>query len=261
MRWILTGVTVGAVAGAGTADGPLVSPPAWYGNGPAHPHRPDPGPGYGWSYYGVPDGPYVAAGAAPWGGRPWGGPGWLWWGPPGAFGSFWTNGRSLYGPPVPTYGPTPGVFGAGDDDKRFFRNPPPTSGLYIGLGWVGTRSPSPRYFAPNVSVHPAPPSVSVVQAPPAVTADGAPCIRLAVRLPDPAADVWIEQTAMKQTGTDRVFESPPLKDGQYKYTIVARWANAGRDQAESRVVVAAPGQTVQVDFTRPDERATQTAAK
>lgn len=262
MRWLLTGLTVGAVAGTATADGGLVSPPGWFGPGPAWGRWNDPGPGNGWNYYGVQDGPYVAAGAAPWGGRVWGGPGWRWFGPPGAFGSFWTNGRSLYGPPVPTYGPTPGVFGAADDDKRFFRNPPPTSGFYMGLGWAGTRSPSPRYFTPNVSVHPAPaPSVSVMQAPPAVTAEGSPCIRLAVKLPDPGADVWVEQVAMKQKGTDRVFESPPLTAGDYKYTIVARWTADGRDKAESRVVVAKPGQTVQIDFNRPDEPAAQTAGK
>ncbi len=229
----------------------LVSPPGWFGPGPAWHKWSDPGPGLGWQYYGVSDGPYVtvppndrrASGAVVGGGYGYGP-----WGAPGAAGSFWTNGQSLYGPPVPTYGPIPGVFGASDAGRHFFKAPPPASAVWFGLGWAGYRSPSPRHLPLTVSVDPPP------AAPPAVPADGGACIRLAVRLPDPDADVWIENTPVTQKGADRLFESPPLAVGPtYRYEVVARWKENGRERAESRTITGAAGQTLTVDFTRPAE--------
>lgn len=229
--------------------GPYVSPPGWFGPGPAW-GRSDPGPGNGWQYYGVPDGPFVqtpparavGVGYAPW-----------YWGIPSYSGSFWTNGLSLYGPPVPTYGPQPGVFGAGDAGRTFFRNPPPANGVWVGLGWFGDRTPSPRCLPRTVSVYPVPESVRVVPGAVAATADGAPCLRLAVRLPDPNADVWVEKVEMKQRGAVRAFESPPLEAGKgYRYELIAKWIENGREKAESRVVFGKAGETVAVDFTIPD---------
>ncbi len=227
----------------------LWSPPGWFGPGPGWHHWNDRGPGYGWSYYGVATGPYV--GVTPL--RTWPGfwPGAL-WGPPSASGSMWTNGLSLYGPPVPTYGPVPGSFAGSDASKRFFTNPPPVNALWVGLGWGGYRSPSPRCVTPNVSVYA--PSVSVIDAPLAVTTEGAPCLKMVVRLPNEAADLWIEQTATKLRGVERTFESPPLEAGkQYKYEFVAKWTENGVEKAESRSVTATAGQTVSIDFTKPAE--------
>lgn len=241
---------------------PWVSPPGWLGPGPAWHGWSDPGPGNGWRYYGVPDGPYVTTYSGAYAGYGRGfGPG-GYWGVPGAAGSFWTNGRSLYGPPVPVYGPTPGVFGSADDDRRFFRNPPPASSVWVGLGWHGYRSPSPRHVPLNVSVYPAAnagPSVSVVESAPAVTPAGEPCLRLTVRVPDANAAVWIGNAETTQRGAERLFESPPLEGGKtYKYEVVAKWTDGGRERAESRTVLGKPGQTIAVDFSRPAD--TETAA-
>lgn len=243
-------------AGPAAADGPLLPTPSWRGSGPAHPHHPDPGPGTGWQYYGLPNGPTIQPGVSGGGfGRGWWGP----WGIPSYAGSFWTNGRSLYGPPVPTYGPTPGVFGAGDDDKRFFRNPPPANGVFFGLGWGGYRSPSPRHLPLTVSVHP---SVSVLPGPAAVTADGAACLRVQVALPDPAAKLYVDSAEMTQPGGERLFESPPLTGTEpVTYHLIARWTEAGKPVAESRTVTARPGQTVRVDFRVPADGAVSGAAR
>ncbi len=245
------------VTGPALADGPLLPAPGWRGNGPAtRQYADETGPGTGWQYYGLSNGPYIQGGAYS-GigvGRGFYGPGY--WGPfgiPSYSGSFWTNGRSLYGPPVPTYGPTPGVFGAGDDDKRFFRNPPPANGVYFGLGWGGYRSPSPRHLPLTVSVYP---SVSVVPGPAAVTADGAACLRVQVSLPDAAAVLYVDHTEMKTSGDERLFESPPLAgSGPVTYHLLARWTAAGKAVAESRTVTARPGQTVRVDFRVPADGA------
>ncbi len=240
----------------GGAYPPWLSWPGWYGPGPAGSRPNDVGPGNGWQYYGVANGPSIGvpppfrtyAGA----GYGYGYPGWF-GGPPGASGSFWTNGRSLYGAPVPTYRPTPGVFGSMDDDKRFFTNPPPARGLWIGLGYGGTRSPSPRFIPKSVSVYPAPPmSIEVLNAPLVTTADGEPCLKLLVKVPDAEAEVWVEKTAMKAKGTDRVFESPGLaRDSTYQYELIARWTENGKDRTESRTVQGKAGQTIAVDFTKP----------
>ncbi len=233
----------------------LVSPPGWFGPGPAWHKWNYPGPGLGWTYYGVPDGPYVTVPPGERGVAVGGGYGYGPWGVPSAAGSFWTNGLSLYGPPVPTYGPIPGVFGAGDANRLFFKNPPPASSVWFGLGWFGSRTPSPRHVPINVSVWPVvPPSVQAVPGPPVATPDGAPCIRLAVRLPDPNADLWVEKVQTAQKGVDRVFDSPPLEAGkEYRYELVARWTENGKPRAESRTAVGTAGQTISIDFTRPAE--------
>lgn len=245
--------------GAGIAR-PWASYPGWIGPGPAWGNAPY---DTSWRYHNLPDGPYVTSGVGAGlyrGGGPYPMRGvWPWaWGIPGAAGSFWTNGRSLYGPPVPVYGPTPGVFGGSDDNRRFFGNPPPANSIWVGLGWHGYRSPSPRHLTPTVSVHPSTglvlaPSVQVVpDAPPATTGQGQPCLRLSVRVPDANAEVWIGNTETRQTGTEREFESPPLEAGKaYRYELVAKWTEDGREKAESRTVVGTAGQTVVVDFSRP----------
>jgi len=51
---------------------------------------------------------------------------------PGAFGSFWTNGRTLYGPPVATGAPIPGSFG-GSDASYNYSSP----GSYSPFFWNG----------------------------------------------------------------------------------------------------------------------------
>lgn len=83
---------------------------------------------YGLGYYSY--GPRVG---------PWFGPGLWGWSPfySGAIGNFWSNGLSLYGPPVPTQGPIPGSFGGSDSRALYYGNSgyslfwlPASSGVY-----------------------------------------------------------------------------------------------------------------------------------
>ena len=105
---------------------PLVSPPGWYGPGPAGPHSGRTSPVYSdWQYTGLTGGPGVNAG---FGYRGYGGFGPRYFGVPGAAGSYWTNGPSLYGPPIPTYAPVPGTFGNADVSREFFNAPRPPTG-------------------------------------------------------------------------------------------------------------------------------------
>jgi len=217
------------------------SGPGWVGPGPIR--NGNVGPGVGWTYFNTPGGPNTV-----WAGNSFG----LWgFGQfPAAIGGFWTNGLSLYGPPVPTFAPVPGVFGGSDAHRVYFGQTPFPFGAYgWGLGWAGTRSPSPRNHTPTVSVHPPVESVYAGGPPPS----SPQCARLSVRVPHPDAELWIDTKTTKQTGSDRSFESPELGEGQtYRYKLVANWKVNGEERAESRNVIVQAGQSFVVDFTRSE---------
>ncbi len=209
--------------------------------------------GYG-SYFGA---PYYG------GGPGWGYPG-LYGGGPfvgypwyrGAYGGFWTNGLSLYGPPVPVYGPVPGVFGNSDLVRAWEQHP----AIGPGFGWIGIYSASPRPKPATVSVWPAGPvleSVPVVPAAPAAPAEAAPapagCLILSVKVPQPQAEVYVDGVKTAQTGTDRLFESPPLTGGNFQYEVTARWVERGGTVEVKRTATGRPGDVVRLDFTKPEE--------
>ena len=208
-----------------------------------------------WNYPGLAGGPYITT-AYPFAGWP---------GYRGAFGSFWTNGLSLYGPPVPVYGPIPGVFGNYDLVNQWHQKP--TFGLGLGyFGWIGPFRASPRPYPPTVNAWPIIESVPgpagvgtpVADAPgspapglPTPAAAGA-CLHLSVKVPQPAAEVFVDGVKTSLTGTDRLFESPPLEDGkEYAYELTARWVEGGARVERKKVVVGRAGEVVRVDLTAP----------
>jgi uncharacterized protein (TIGR03000 family) len=216
---VVVGVGVGH---SGFPYGPRVAPP--------------------WNYPGLAGGPFVT--------YPYGYPGFYY---PGIFyhgraGSSWSNGLSLYGPPVPVYGPIPGVFGNEDLVRQWRSTLAP--GL-AGYGWVGIYAASPRPRHPTVSSWPV---VEQFQAP-GVNTSGSPvpaaggCLVISVKVPQPAAEVWVDGKKTVQTGTDRTFESPPLEGGKsYRYTVTARWVERGQTFESSREAIGAPGEVIRVDF-------------
>ena len=271
MRGIVrAGLIVGATAGSVLAGGkpagdpvypdrpphahyPITSFPGSVGPAPQGFHHRDPGPGVGWSYYGLPGGPYTGyhgynlKSAPPYP--------FYYFGFPAAYGNNWSNGLPLYGPPVPTYGPVPGAFGGATNDKLFFRNPLPNGPFFYGLGYLGVRTPLPRPRYPSVSVWPPVVGDPAIFAGPMPPAADPTCVRMAVKLPEPAAEVWVDQKPTTLVGAERIFESPPLAGAEpVKYDLVARWLANGEPRAESREVTARPGQLVVVDFTRPAEQ-------
>jgi uncharacterized protein (TIGR03000 family) len=67
------------------------------------------------------------------------------------------------------------------------------------------------------------------------------------------AEIWFEGEKMSQTGTNRLFRSPPLEAGQnYSYEVKARWTANGQPVEQSRQVRVWPGAMVQVNFLGPD---------
>jgi uncharacterized protein (TIGR03000 family) len=215
-----------------------------------------------WGYPGLVGGPFVT--------YPWGWPGYS-----GRAGQNWSNGLSLYGPPVPVYGPIPGILGA-PDMKHTWREAPR---LGIGYGWVGVYAASPRPSPLTVSVWPvivervpgegcpngphcatplAPAPATSGEATPGKTGSDAPVagmgtpLILSVKVPQPTAEVFVDGVKTAQTGLDRTFESPPLEPGkQYRYELTARWVEGGAPREMKKAVVGAPGEVVRVDFTMP----------
>jgi uncharacterized protein (TIGR03000 family) len=158
---------------------------------------------------------------------------------PGAYQNSWSNGFSLYGPPVPTYGSVPGAFGA--SDYRLNNNIQIYNGANIGLGGPGAGGGGPRrrfYTGGDGGF----PSQGTAQA------------LLEVRVPVDSAIVLFEDTLMKQQGKVRQFASPPLQVGlTYFYKIRARWQiEGGTMQEQTRSVGVRANEKIVVDFTQPD---------
>jgi uncharacterized protein (TIGR03000 family) len=175
-------------------------------------------------------------------------PGFGWFGSSGRAGSVWSNGLSLYGPPVPVYGPIPGVFGNSDLVRQWRSTLAPG---FAGYGWVGIYAASPRPHYRSVSTHPPvePLIVDRTTLPLAPNVGG--CMLISVTVPQPAAEVFVDGKRTAQIGTDRTFESPPLETGKtYKYTITARWLERGQIIEASKDVTGTAGEVVRVDFGR-----------
>jgi uncharacterized protein (TIGR03000 family) len=75
-----------------------------------------------------------------------------------------------------------------------------------------------------------------------------------VRLPSSDALVWFDDHRTKQTGAERLFESPPLREGKYTYSVRAKWRQDGKDMNQTRTVGVQPGQWLTVDFNPPKAR-------
>jgi uncharacterized protein (TIGR03000 family) len=220
-----------ALAGVALNSGAARAQPNVFVGAGHYPYGPRVAPA--WGYPGLAGGPYV--------GYPYY-PGFF--GYSGRAGSSWSNGLSLYGPPVPVYGPIPGVLG-NDDLVRQWRSTLPV-GLH-GYGWVGVYAASPRLRPNTVSVRPAVESFGT--APPARAIAPGGCLLVSVKVPQPAAEVFVDGAKTAQTGTDRTFESPPLEAGQrYSYTVTARWIENGRAVERSIQVTGEPGEVVRADF-------------
>lgn len=73
-----------------------------------------------------------------------------------------------------------------------------------------------------------------------------------VILPNPDAEVWFDNAPTTQRGMDRFFQSPPLEgQGNYQYTIKAKWNQDGKAVEQERRVDLTPGRPVMVDFRAP----------
>lgn len=177
-------------------------------------------------------------------------PGYGWWGYPGAVGDFWSNGLSLYGPPVPTYGPIPGSFGG--SDQRFMG--PPGFGM-----WDRRRHPLPPRD-PSVI-----PERHRLALPPELRGTPVPSLNLRpvpapVSTPTPATLEFVLPPGATLSVNGQPVPTPdgplttaPLEPGRhYRYEVEATWDAGGTPARQSRTVTFAPGERVRVDLSRPE---------
>src|SRR5262245_6993037 len=80
--------------------------------------------------------------------------------------------------------------------------------------------------------------------------------RIRVLLPEEDAEVHIQDHLMKQTGTDRLFVSPPLEPGRtFYYTVKAVWEpNNYTHIIRTRKVAVQAGRQVEVDLRKPNPK-------
>ncbi len=99
---------------------------------------------------------------------------------------------------------------------------------------------NPGYYSPPTYAQPMP-----YAQPTSIPANIA---EVRVIVPDPQAAVMFDGHATSQTGTDRLFDTPPLA-GTSQYHIRATWMQNGQQMSQERVVSVTPGQMAVVDFT------------
>lgn len=184
-------------------------------------------------------GPYYGPGWGPYYGPGWY-PGWgMTWMPNYSYyNGSWGNGLSLYGPPVPTHKPIPGVFGGGD--SRFFGLPPlyPQPWGTVVQVPLNKPAPLPRTLEAPLELLPVPkPATGPVE--------------LEVRMPTAEAKLFIDGTATESTGLVRPFRSTPVESAEsYTYDLKAEWKIDGLTYTHQQRVTVKPGEKVVVAFSR-----------
>ncbi|MSR54711.1 MAG: TIGR03000 domain-containing protein [Gemmataceae bacterium] len=182
----------------------------------------------------------VGYGIGPTWGRPYYGP---YWGgfayqpPYNFYNGTWGNGLSLYGPPVPTGKPIPGMLGGGD--SQFFAPAP----FYPGWGYIPLSHPGhlpAGVFEPGEMFPPPAPFLNKPAA-----------MEMEVRLPSEEARVFIDGEPTKATGAVRVFRSPSHPTAEsLTYDLRVEWKVDGLTTTHAKRVTGRAGERVVVDFAK-----------
>lgn len=129
-------------------------------------------------------------------------------------------------------------------------------GYYGGLGYglpLGGYGYSPSYYNTTPSYYSEPsmvlPTTQIRDSYYPATQAPQTFANLKVLVPSADTKVWFENQPTKQTGMDRVFESPSLDaNHNYTYTIKAQWMANGKKVDRERVVNVQAGQNLTVNF-------------
>lgn len=187
-----------------------------------------------------------------------GGPGWgrfgygPFWGPGwGAFmpyyPGFYGNGLSMYGPPVPTGKPVPGVFGGADADLYYYRTPRVYPGyVFAQYGTFGNPGSLPPGVVAGPGGEPLPPPMG----PPVPELDKPAPFEVEVRLPKEDAKVFINGVEAESAGAVRQYATPARPTAEpLSYDIRAEWTDdKGLKTGHTKKVTGRPGEKVVVEF-------------
>lgn len=76
-----------------------------------------------------------------------------------------------------------------------------------------------------------------------------------IRVPNPAAGVWVEDQYIEGFGRVRRYTSPPLaRNGRYTYRVRVAWNDGGKIRSETREIVVQPGAVATVSFESEQQR-------
>jgi hypothetical protein len=165
----------------------------------------------------------------------------FWTGPafgylPGAYGGQWSNGYSLYGPPVPTYGSIPGYFGGADqrlsnfpDNNALF----PPYGYGYGYGWGGRGVVIP--------LNPPRPEVTMMAGPGICE----------VHVPAADAELFVNGKKIEGRGLVRKLGTglPPRSGTTLE--LEARWTTESTIGSARRWATVRSGEVTVIDFSKP----------
>jgi uncharacterized protein (TIGR03000 family) len=166
------------------------------------------------------------------------------WGNPGYGYGNYGHGNYGYGNYGRGYGYGSGLYGIGYGSGYYspsYYSYPSTSYYY---------APSDYYY-PSTSSYPSPnyyPSTAQTYPEPNPLPNNSAQVRVIV--PDTQARVWFDGNLTQQTGTDRLFHTPPLQGANNTYRVRATWMQSGREMTQERVVNVEPGRTATVDFNQ-----------
>jgi len=121
----------------------------------------------------------------------------------------------------------------------------PNYGSYYGRNYYSTPYYAP-YYASEVYSYPSYYSGPTYAAP-VYSAPVSNTANIRILVPDPNARVWFDNTLTQQTGTERIFATPPL-DGSASYRIRASWIQGGQEVIRDQTVAITPGAEAVVDF-------------
>jgi uncharacterized protein (TIGR03000 family) len=76
---------------------------------------------------------------------------------------------------------------------------------------------------------------------------------IALKVPQPSAEVYVNGTKTSQTGLDRLFSSPELEAGkEFQYEVRVRWVENGVTCEKMKLVIGSSGETIPLDFNAPE---------
>jgi len=180
---------------------------------------------------------------------------------------FWAAGPAgawPLGSPVYHYGPAdpypPSVYGYNLDDLHpgYYGGGHYREYYNFGRGYGLANFPDPLPASPYIYPYgdrarimwgyPSAPSVTAFEPPTAPTTPPEPVAYLEVQVPN-GAQIWLEGSKTKQTGTTRLFVSPPLNAGEeYTYEVRARWTQDGREVEQTQRVAVHAGDRLHLTF-------------
>jgi uncharacterized protein (TIGR03000 family) len=170
-----------------------------------------------------------------------------------------------YYPGYYSYGYSPSYYSYGYSPSYYSYGYSPSGWRYSSPWYSSTYYPSYSYMPYEPADYYSTPARSYSYSSPSGTSSyysyGAPApreadtARLTVHLPDPDAQVWIEDKETRQRGSLREFVSPPLNpDKKYTYEVRARWTENGKEMERTKSVPVRANGTATVDFTAQDVR-------